>query len=87
MLLVKELAAACPDTDLLGCRVVEVCVMQPRLFIDTDLCNSHLRHIYVCNSELMPWMASVTMKLLTTSLPLLTRVLSHQNLWLKYTRS
>jgi len=37
MLLVKELAAACSDTNLLGCRVVEVCVMQPHLFINTDL--------------------------------------------------
>jgi len=27
MLLIKELAAACPNTDLLGCHVVEVSVM------------------------------------------------------------
>jgi hypothetical protein len=28
MLLVKELATACPNADILGCRVVEVSVMQ-----------------------------------------------------------
>jgi len=54
MLLIKELAAACPNTDPLGCRVVEVCVMQLRLFIDADLCNLYIRHIYAFSSELMP---------------------------------
>jgi len=54
MLLIKELAAACPNTDPLARRVVEVCMMQPRLVIDADLCNSRIRHIYACSSESMP---------------------------------
>jgi hypothetical protein len=79
MLLIEELAAACPNTDLLGYRVVEVSVTQPRLFIDADPCNSHVRHIYAFSSESMPSMARVTTKLLTTSLPLSTPLLSRQN--------
>jgi len=79
MLLIKELAAACPNTDILGRRVVEVSVMQPRLVIDADPCNSHVRHIYAFSLESMPWTAHVTTKLLTTSLPLSTRALFHRN--------
>jgi hypothetical protein len=82
MLLIKELAAACPNTDLLGCRVVEVSVMQPCLVIDADLCNLHIRHIYAFSSESMPWMARVTMKLRSTSLPLSTLPLSHRNIFI-----
>jgi hypothetical protein len=86
-LLIKELAAACPNTDLLGCRVVDVSVMQPCLVIDADLCNSHIRHIYAFSSESMPWMARVTMKLPTTSLSLSTRALFHRNTYIKHTRT
>jgi hypothetical protein len=70
IMLIKELADACPNTDLLGCRVVEVSVMQPRLFRAADLCNSHFRHIYAFSLESMPSTPHVMMKLLTTSLPL-----------------
>jgi hypothetical protein len=79
MLLIKELATACPNTDPLACHVVEVSDMQPRLFIDADICNSHIRHIYAFSSESMPWMARVMMKLRTTSLSLSTRALFHRN--------
>lgn len=42
MILVMELAAACPNADLLGCRVVSVCVMQPCSIISVDLCTRTL---------------------------------------------
>jgi hypothetical protein len=45
MLLVKELAAACPDADLLGCCVVEVSALRRPLVINADLCNFHIRHL------------------------------------------
>jgi hypothetical protein len=79
MLLIKELAAACSKTCLLGCRVVEVSVMRLYLVINADLCTSHIRHIYAFSSESMPLMARVTTKPLITSLPLLTPPLSHRN--------
>jgi hypothetical protein len=79
VLLIKELAAACPNTDLLGCRVVDVSVMRLRSASNADLCDSHLRHICAFSSESLPWMAHVTMKLLTTSLSLSTRALFHRN--------
>jgi hypothetical protein len=87
MLLIKELATACPNTDPLARLVVEVSVMRLCLVIDGDLCNLHIRHIGAFSSESMIWTPRVTKKLLTTSLLLLTRVLSHQHLWLKYTRT
>jgi hypothetical protein len=70
MLLIKELAAACPNTDLLGCRVVDVSVMRLRSVSNADPFNSRIRHIYAFSSEPMPWMARVTKKLLIISLPL-----------------
>jgi len=70
MLLIKELSAACPDTDPLACRVVEVSVMRLRWVVDADLCISHMRHIYAFSSESMRLMARVMTKLLTISLPL-----------------
>jgi hypothetical protein len=76
MLLIKELAAACPNADILGCCVVEVSVLQRHLVIDPNLCNFHIRHIYMFSSELKP---RITMKLPITSLPLSTPALSHQN--------
>jgi hypothetical protein len=33
---------------------VEVSTIQPRSVIKTDICNSHIRHIYVFNSEPKP---------------------------------
>jgi ribosomal protein L31 len=45
------------------------------------------KNIYVFNSESKLWMAHVTTKPLTTSLPLSTRVLSHQNSFMEYTRT
>jgi hypothetical protein len=87
MLLIKELAAACPNTDLLGCRVVEVSVMQPRLVIVTDLCNSYIRHIYAFSLESMPLTAHVTTKLLTTSLLLSILPLSQRNVFIGYTKN
>jgi hypothetical protein len=87
MLLIKELATACPKTDPLARHVVEVSAMQLCSVIDSDLCNSHIRHIYSFSSESMIWTPRVMKKLLSTSLPLLIRVLSHQHLWLKYTRT
>jgi hypothetical protein len=79
MLLIKELAAACPNTDLLGCHIVDVSVMRLRSVSNADLCDSHLRHICAFSSESLPWMAHVTMKLPTTSLSLSTRALFHRN--------
>jgi hypothetical protein len=76
MLLVKELAAAFPKADRLGCRVVEVSVLRRHLVIDADPCNFHIRHTYVFSSELKP---RVTMKLPITSLPPSTPALSHQH--------
>jgi hypothetical protein len=43
MLLVKELAAACPNADLLGCRVVEVSVTRPCSAISADRGNLRAR--------------------------------------------
>jgi hypothetical protein len=80
MLLVKELAAACPNADILACRVVEVSVLRQHLIIDADICNFHIRHIYMFSSELKP---RVTMKLPITSLLLSTPVLSHQHSFIK----
>jgi hypothetical protein len=71
MLLIKELTTACPNTDPLARHVVEVSALD----------------IYTFSSESMIWMPRVTKKLLSTSLPLSTCVLSHENLWLKYTRT
>jgi hypothetical protein len=79
MLLIKELAAACPNADPLGCRVVDVSVMRLRSVSNADLCNSHIRHICAFSSESLPWMARVTMKQPTTSLSLSTRALFHRN--------
>jgi hypothetical protein len=74
MLLIKELATACPNTDPLARHVVEVSVMRLCLVIDGDLCNLHIRHICAFSSESMIWTPHVTKKLLTTSLLLLTSV-------------
>jgi hypothetical protein len=79
MLLIKELATACPNTDPLARHVVEVSVMPLCSVSNADLYNSHIRHIYVFSSESMPWMARVMMKLRTTSLSLSTRALFHRN--------
>jgi hypothetical protein len=87
MLLVKELAAACSDADLFGCRVVEVSVLRQHLVVDADLCNFHIRHIYILSLELKPWLTRATMLLLTTSLRLSTPVLSHRNTFIWYTRT
>jgi hypothetical protein len=46
MLLVKELATACPNADFCGCRVFEVSVMRPSLVISVDLCIAH--QTYLC---------------------------------------
>jgi hypothetical protein len=54
MLLIEELTAACTNVDPLGCRVVEVSIIQPRPVIKTYICNSHIRHIYVFSSESKP---------------------------------
>jgi hypothetical protein len=51
MLFIKELAAACPNIDSIGRRVVEVNDMQLNLVIDAYPCNLHIRHIYVFRSE------------------------------------
>jgi hypothetical protein len=66
MLLVKELAAACPNTDILTRRVVEVRTMRLRSVLKTDPCHSHIRYISVLNSERKPWVTRVTTKLLIT---------------------
>jgi hypothetical protein len=87
MLLVKELAAACPNADPLGCRVVEVRIMQPCSVIKIDLFHSHIRHIYAFSSEPKPWIVHVTTKPLTTSLPLSTLALSHRKTFMKHTRT
>jgi uncharacterized membrane protein len=76
MLLVKELAAACLNADILACRVVEVSILRRHLVVNADLCNFHVRHIYVFSSELKP---RVTMKLPITSPLLSMPALSHQN--------
>jgi hypothetical protein len=78
-LLLKELAAGCPNADIRACHIVEVSIMQTRWVINTNLCNSHIRHIYVFNSESKPWMAHITTKPPTISLPLSTAALYHQN--------
>jgi hypothetical protein len=78
MLLVKEVATACLNADI-GCRVAEVGVLWLRLVIDTDICNFHIRHIYVLNLELKPCVTRVTMKPPVTSPPLSTPALPHQN--------
>jgi hypothetical protein len=78
MLLIKELAAACPDTDTFAHRVVEVCTMRLRSILKPDLCHSRIRHIYVFSSEPKPWVMRVMMKPLITSLPPSTRVLFHR---------
>jgi hypothetical protein len=83
MLLVEELAAACSNTDILGCRVVEVSVLRRHLVINVDLCNFHIRHIYVLSLELKPWVTRVTTKPPITSLPLSTQALSHQYSFVK----
>jgi hypothetical protein len=51
MLLIKELAAACPNINSLWHYVVEVNDMQLSLVIDTYPCNLHIRLIYVFCSE------------------------------------
>jgi hypothetical protein len=51
MLFIKELAAACPNIDSIGRRVVEVNDMQLNLVIDAYPCNLHIRHIYMFRSE------------------------------------
>jgi hypothetical protein len=84
MLLVEELTAACMNVDPLGCRVVEVSIMQPRSVIKTDLCNSHIRHIYVFSSEPKPWTVRIMTKPLITSPLLSTRVFSHQKAFMKH---
>jgi hypothetical protein len=43
ILLVEELIAACPNVDPLGCRVVEVSIIQPCSVIKTYICNSHIK--------------------------------------------
>jgi hypothetical protein len=78
MLLVNELAAACPNANALGCHVVEVSVMRLRSVINADLCNSYIRHICAFSSESMSLMARVMMKPLTISLPLSIPLLSHR---------
>jgi hypothetical protein len=87
MLLVKELAAACPDVNILGYRVVEVSAIRLCSVISADLCNSHIRHTYEFSSELMHLMARVTTKLLTTSQPLSIPQLSLRNSFIYYTRT
>jgi hypothetical protein len=86
MLLVKELAAASPDTDL-GCRLVEVSVRQLCSVIDTDLCRSHIRHILMFSSEPKPWVTRVSTKPPITSLPPSMLVLPHQNSFMKLIRT
>jgi hypothetical protein len=44
MVLVNELAAACPHADILVCRVVEVSVMQPCSFISAEALTFALAH-------------------------------------------
>ncbi|KAG1893131.1 uncharacterized protein F5891DRAFT_1208096 [Suillus fuscotomentosus] len=51
MVLIKDLAAACPNVDPLARRVVKVSVIWPHSVINPDLFNSHNRHIYVFSSE------------------------------------
>jgi hypothetical protein len=82
MFLVKELADACPNVDILGCRVVEVSVMRSCYVIHADLCNSHIRHTYAFSSESMHSMMRVTTKRLTTLLLLCTQALSHRNIFI-----
>jgi hypothetical protein len=82
MLLVKELTAACPNADLLVCRIVEVSVLRRHLVINTHLCNFHIRHIYVLSLELKHWVTRVTTKPLITSLPLSTPALSHRDIFI-----
>jgi hypothetical protein len=65
-MLIKELAAVCPNTNALARRVVEVCTMHLCSVIKSDPCNSHIRHISVLSSELQPWETRVTTKLLIT---------------------
>jgi hypothetical protein len=84
MLLVKELSAACPNVDPLGCRVVEVSIIQARSIIKTDLCNSHIRHIYVFSSELKHWTVRIMTKPLITSLTPPTRALPHRKPFIKH---
>jgi hypothetical protein len=50
MFLVKELAAACPNVDILGCHVVEVSVMRSCSFIGADLC-AHILDISTCRAR------------------------------------
>jgi hypothetical protein len=83
MLLVEELSAACPNVDPLGCRVVEVSIIQPRSVIKTDIRNSHIRHIYVFNSEPKPWTVRIMTKPLITSLLPSTRVFFYRNPFIK----
>jgi hypothetical protein len=42
MLLVKDLASACPNTNPLGCHILEVSVMWPCPVINTDFCTCTL---------------------------------------------
>jgi hypothetical protein len=50
-LLLKELTNGCPNADTRACHIVAVSIIQPRWVINTDICHSHIRHIYVFNSE------------------------------------
>jgi hypothetical protein len=84
MLLIKELAAVCPNTDT-HARVIEVCTTWLYSVLKPNLCHSHIRHIYVFSSELKPWVMHVTTKLLITSLPPSTRALCHRKSFIKYT--
>jgi hypothetical protein len=79
MLLVKELAAACPNADPLARHVVEVSVLRLRLIIDADLGNLYMRHIYMLSLELEPLVTRIMTKPPVTSLLLSTPARSHQN--------
>jgi hypothetical protein len=85
MLLIKELAAVCPNTDAPARRVIEVCSMWLYFILKPDLCHSHIRHIYVFSSELKPWVTRATMTLQITSLSLSTQALSHRNSSIRHT--
>jgi hypothetical protein len=85
-LLLKELNTGCPKADALACRVVQVSIIHgwPS---NTHLCDLHIRHIYVFNLDSKLWVARVTTKPPTTSLPLSIPALSHQNPLMKYTKT
>jgi hypothetical protein len=82
---IQQLADACPNADILACRVVEVSITRSSLvFVLTDFWTSHARLIFVFNLESMPWMMHLTMKQPTTSLPLLIAALSHPSLTFQF---